>query len=155
MGASIGIALAGERTAAELLREADIAMYRAKWDGKNRYAVFETGMQDTIEERAELEMDLRDALERNEFFLAYQPTLALSDMSRHGRRGADPLEPSRRGASSRPTTSFRSPRKRAHHGDRHDGSCSKPAHRARRGERPDIRSAWRSTSRHASSTATS
>jgi EAL domain-containing protein (putative c-di-GMP-specific phosphodiesterase class I) len=84
VGASIGIALAGQSTAAELLREADIAMYRAKWDGKNRYAVFETGMRDTIEQRAELEMDLRDAVERDEFVLAYQPTLALSDMSTTG-----------------------------------------------------------------------
>jgi len=84
VGASIGIALAGQTTAAELLREADIAMYRAKWDGKNRYAVFEIGMQENIEQRAELEMDLRDALERSEFFLAYQPTLALSDMSTTG-----------------------------------------------------------------------
>jgi len=84
VGASIGIALAGQSTAAELLREADIAMYRAKWEGKDRYAVFETDMQDTIDQRAELEMDLRDALERHEFFLAYQPTLALSDMSTTG-----------------------------------------------------------------------
>jgi diguanylate cyclase (GGDEF)-like protein len=78
--ASIGIAI-GERTSAEeLLRDADIAMYRAKWDGRNRYAIFETGMQDTAQERMELEMDLREALEKREFFLAYQPTLDLSDM---------------------------------------------------------------------------
>jgi diguanylate cyclase (GGDEF)-like protein len=78
--ASIGIA-AGEHTSAEeLLRNADIAMYRAKWDGKNRYAVFETGMQDTIQNRMELEMDLREALENEEFLLAYQPTFDLSDM---------------------------------------------------------------------------
>jgi diguanylate cyclase (GGDEF)-like protein len=78
--ASIGIA-AGEHTSAEeLLRNADIAMYRAKWDGKNRYAVFETGMQDTIQNRMELEMDLREALENREFMLAYQPTFDLSDM---------------------------------------------------------------------------
>jgi diguanylate cyclase (GGDEF)-like protein len=82
--ASIGIALGGRSSAEELLREADIAMYRAKWDGKNRYAVFETGMQDVIEQRAQLEMDLRDAVDRNEFFLAYQPTFALSDMSTTG-----------------------------------------------------------------------
>jgi EAL domain-containing protein (putative c-di-GMP-specific phosphodiesterase class I) len=66
------------------LRDADIAMYRAKWDGKNRYAVFETGMQDTIQNRMELEMDLREALENDEFFLAYQPTIDLSDMSPTG-----------------------------------------------------------------------
>ncbi len=55
-------------------------MYRAKWDGKNRYAVFETGMQDTMQNRMELKMDLREALEKDEFFLAYQPTFDLSDM---------------------------------------------------------------------------
>jgi diguanylate cyclase (GGDEF)-like protein len=82
--ASIGIA-AGEPTSAEeLLRDADIAMYRAKWDGKNRYVVFETGMQDAVQNRMELEMDLREALENDEFFLAYQPTIDLSDMSPTG-----------------------------------------------------------------------
>jgi diguanylate cyclase (GGDEF)-like protein len=84
VNASIGIALGGRTSAEELLREADIAMYRAKWDGKNCYAVFEVAMQDSIEKRAELEMDLRHAVERNEFFLAYQPTIALSDMSTTG-----------------------------------------------------------------------
>ncbi len=82
--ASIGIAV-GERISAEdLLRDADIAMYRAKWDGKNRYVVFETGMQDTMQNRMELEMDLREALENEEFFLAYQPTIDLRDMSPTG-----------------------------------------------------------------------
>jgi EAL domain-containing protein (putative c-di-GMP-specific phosphodiesterase class I) len=42
--------------------------------------VFETGMQDTMQNRMELEMDLREALEKDEFFLAYQPTFDLSDM---------------------------------------------------------------------------
>jgi diguanylate cyclase (GGDEF)-like protein len=84
ISASIGIAIGGRTSAEELLREADIAMYRAKWDGRSRYAVFETGMQEIIQQRAELEMDLRDAVDRNEFFLAYQPTFALSDMSTTG-----------------------------------------------------------------------
>jgi predicted signal transduction protein with EAL and GGDEF domain len=79
--ASIGIA-AGQRTSAEeLLRDADIAMYQAKWDGKGRYAVFETAMQDTVQQRLALDMDLREALQNDEFFLAYQPTFALSDMT--------------------------------------------------------------------------
>jgi diguanylate cyclase (GGDEF)-like protein len=86
--ASIGIAIGsaiGEQTSAEeLLRNADIAMYRAKWDGKNRYSVFEIGMQETIQNRMELEMDLREALGKDEFFLAYQPTINLSDMSPTG-----------------------------------------------------------------------
>jgi diguanylate cyclase (GGDEF)-like protein len=82
--ASIGIAV-GERISAEdLLRDADIAMYRAKWDGKNRHVVFETGMQDSIQKRMELEMDLREALAGEEFFLAYQPTVNLTDMSPTG-----------------------------------------------------------------------
>jgi diguanylate cyclase (GGDEF)-like protein len=82
--ASIGIAAGDHTSAEELLRNADIAMYRAKWDGKNRHVVFETDMQDTIQNRMELEMDLREALENDEFFLAYQPTIDLSDMSPTG-----------------------------------------------------------------------
>jgi diguanylate cyclase (GGDEF)-like protein len=82
--ASIGIAMAEGGSAEELLRNADIAMYRAKWDGKNRYSVFEIGMQETVQNRMELEMDLREALANDEFFLAYQPTIDLSDMSPTG-----------------------------------------------------------------------
>jgi diguanylate cyclase (GGDEF)-like protein len=82
--ASIGIAAADRISAEELLRDADIAMYRAKWDGKHRYVVFEEGMQHAVQHRMELEMDLRDAVERDEFFLAYQPTVNLTDMSPTG-----------------------------------------------------------------------
>jgi EAL domain-containing protein (putative c-di-GMP-specific phosphodiesterase class I) len=78
--ASIGIAMGDRASAEELLRDADIAMYRAKWDGKNRYVVFESGMQDVVQSRMELEMDLRDAIENQEFFLVYQPTFDLKDM---------------------------------------------------------------------------
>ncbi len=82
--ASIGIA-AGYRTSAEeLLRDADIAMYSAKWEGRDSYVVFETSMQDTLQNRMELEMDLRDALENQQFVLAYQPTFNLSDMTPTG-----------------------------------------------------------------------
>jgi diguanylate cyclase (GGDEF)-like protein len=80
IGASIGIATGEGASAGDLLRDADIAMYRAKWDGRNQYAMYESGMQDVVQERMELEMDLRDALAREEFFLAYQPTLDLADM---------------------------------------------------------------------------
>jgi diguanylate cyclase (GGDEF)-like protein len=82
--ASIGIAIGGEISAEELLRNADIAMYRAKWDGKNRYSVFEIGMQETVQNRMEMDMDLREALDKDEFFLAYQPTIDLGDMSPTG-----------------------------------------------------------------------
>jgi diguanylate cyclase (GGDEF)-like protein len=82
--ASIGIAIGEQISAEELLRNADIAMYRAKWDGKNRYCVFEIGMQETVQNRMELEMDLREALGKDEFVLAYQPTIDLRDMSPSG-----------------------------------------------------------------------
>jgi diguanylate cyclase (GGDEF)-like protein len=82
--ASIGIAIGDRISAEELLRAADIAMYRAKWDGKQRYVVFESDMQDAVQTRVELEMDLREALEDEDFFLAYQPTIDLTDMSPTG-----------------------------------------------------------------------
>jgi len=82
--ASIGIAAGDHASAEELLRDADIAMYRAKWDGKNRHVVFETGMQGMVQNRMEMEMDLREALDKEEFFLVYQPTLDLQDMTPNG-----------------------------------------------------------------------
>jgi diguanylate cyclase (GGDEF)-like protein len=82
--ASIGIAIAiaiGARTTAEdFLRDADIAMHRAKWEGKSRHVVFESGMQDLVQSRMELEMDLRGALAHEEYFLVYQPTFDLRGM---------------------------------------------------------------------------
>jgi diguanylate cyclase (GGDEF)-like protein len=75
--ASIGIAL-GERTsAAELLSDADIALYEAKAAGKNRYMLFESSMQTAARDRLTLEMDLAEALEQHQLFLQYQPTFDL------------------------------------------------------------------------------
>ena len=82
--ASVGIAMGPRESAEELLRDADVAMYRAKWDGKNRYVVFESTMQDAVQSRMELEMDLREALQGEQFFLVYQPTFDLQDMSPTG-----------------------------------------------------------------------
>jgi diguanylate cyclase (GGDEF)-like protein len=84
VSASVGIAMGDRESADELLRDADIAMYRAKWDGKNRYVVFESAMQDAVQSRMELEMDLREAFERDQFFLVYQPTFDLQSMSPTG-----------------------------------------------------------------------
>jgi diguanylate cyclase (GGDEF)-like protein len=78
--ASIGIAGGDRECAEELLRDADVAMYQAKWDGRHRYVVFESGMHSAVQSRMELEMDLRVALERSEFFLVYQPTFNLKEM---------------------------------------------------------------------------
>ena len=82
--ASIGIAAGCRDSAEEMLRDADIAMYRAKWGGKSRYLVFETGMQAEVQTRMEVEMDLQSALEDGEFFLVYQPTFDLESMSPRG-----------------------------------------------------------------------
>ncbi len=84
MTASIGIASGDRESPGDLLRDADIAMYQAKWDGRHRYAVFESGMQTAVQTRMELEIDLRAALENEEFFLVYQPTFKLHDMSATG-----------------------------------------------------------------------
>ncbi|HSZ04609.1 MAG TPA: EAL domain-containing protein [Solirubrobacteraceae bacterium] len=81
VAASIGVAVGDRACADELLRDADIAMYQAKWDGRHRYVLFESGMQTAVQSRMELEMDLRAALESgDELFLVYQPTFSLSDM---------------------------------------------------------------------------
>jgi diguanylate cyclase (GGDEF)-like protein len=82
--ASVGIACGERASASELLRDADIAMYEAKWSGRDRYVVFQSGMADAVQSRMELEMDLRVALENDEFFLAFQPTFNLSDMTPSG-----------------------------------------------------------------------
>jgi diguanylate cyclase (GGDEF)-like protein len=77
LGASIGITIYPEDTnsAEEMMRNADMAMYRAKEGGRNRYQFFTVGMQEQVKERVELEQDLRQAIERNEFELHYQPIL--------------------------------------------------------------------------------
>ena len=82
--ASVGIATGWRSSPDELLRDADIAMYRAKWGGKNRYLVFESGMQDEVRSRMEMEMALQSALGDGEFFLVYQPTFDLESMSPTG-----------------------------------------------------------------------
>jgi diguanylate cyclase (GGDEF)-like protein len=84
VSASIGIASGDRAEAGDLLRDADIAMYRAKLAGRNQYVLFESPMADAVQSRMELEMDLRVALENDEFFLAFQPTFALGDMSPTG-----------------------------------------------------------------------
>jgi diguanylate cyclase (GGDEF)-like protein len=82
--ASVGIATGQRASAEDLLRDADIAMYRAKWGGKSRYLLFESGMQDEVQSRMELEMDLQGALDKHEFFLVYQPTFDLERMAPTG-----------------------------------------------------------------------
>ncbi|MFL5891638.1 MAG: putative bifunctional diguanylate cyclase/phosphodiesterase [Solirubrobacterales bacterium] len=78
VSASIGIA-AGAGDAETLLRDADLAMYRAKARGKGRYAVYEPSMHTAIVERLELEVDLKRGIEREELAVAYQPVFSLRD----------------------------------------------------------------------------
>jgi EAL domain-containing protein (putative c-di-GMP-specific phosphodiesterase class I) len=75
--ASIGIAYGANIPAGDLLRDADIALYEAKSAGRDQYVTFKREMQAAVEDRLTLELDLRAASERGEFFLMYQPIFDL------------------------------------------------------------------------------
>lgn len=77
--ASIGIALGeSHRSPEELLRDADIALYRAKERGRGGYEVFDPAMHARAVERLKMETDLRKALSSGEFLLNYQPIALLA-----------------------------------------------------------------------------
>jgi diguanylate cyclase (GGDEF)-like protein len=78
--ASMGIALGrgGRATPDELMREAEIAMVRAKGDTANRHFLFEPSMSDQTLERLDLENDLRLGIAREELRLQYQPIVELA-----------------------------------------------------------------------------
>ncbi|HUP61313.1 MAG TPA: EAL domain-containing protein [Thermoanaerobaculia bacterium] len=80
--ASIGIAVSAPHyvRADELLRDADIAMYRAKAMGRAGHEVFHPGMHTTAVAQLQLESDLRRALDRGEIVLHYQPIVSLIDL---------------------------------------------------------------------------
>ena len=100
IGTSIGVALfrGEEITADQLLRNADTALYRAKEDGRNNVRFFEPAMDIRHQERSLLEQDLREAVQRRSFSLAYQPICAAATREifafeallrwRHPQRGA-------------------------------------------------------------------
>ena len=73
--ASIGITFSsiGYETPGDVLRDADIAMYRAKAGGRARYAVFDASLRAQIADQLHLERDLRRAIDGDQLFLAYQP----------------------------------------------------------------------------------
>ena len=77
--ASLGIALSatGYSRPEDVLRDADMAMYRAKRQGRSRYEVFDPSMRDRARSRLTLETSLRHAVERDEFRLVYQPIVDL------------------------------------------------------------------------------
>jgi len=78
-GVSIGLATSGEcaKSGVELLRAADMAMYRAKATGKGRFEVFTPGHYVAHHERDRLRADLHEALDANQFVLLYQPIVGL------------------------------------------------------------------------------
>jgi diguanylate cyclase (GGDEF)-like protein len=80
VGASVGIAIAPNDglNPEQLLRVADLALYRAKREGRNAYRFFEAEMDARVRRRRALELDLRGALSREEFTLHYQPILDLA-----------------------------------------------------------------------------
>jgi diguanylate cyclase (GGDEF)-like protein/PAS domain S-box-containing protein len=78
IGASIGIALTSPNITADiLLKNADMALYRAKADGRGTFCFFREEMAHTVEARRVLELDLRHALAHEEFELYYQPLVNL------------------------------------------------------------------------------
>ncbi|WP_370945324.1 EAL domain-containing protein [Amycolatopsis sp. cg5] len=78
--ASIGIVIADScdgRTAEDLLRDADVAMYQAKTLGRGRYEFFDVELRERMQRRLRLEQDLRDALPNEQLWTAYQPVVDL------------------------------------------------------------------------------
>jgi diguanylate cyclase (GGDEF)-like protein len=99
--ASIGVALGQYATPDALLRDADLALYSAKAAGKDRFALYETGMHTDLEGRIQLQADLSVAVQEEQLFLLYQPIFDLPGRElvgaealirwRHPRRGV--IEP--------------------------------------------------------------
>ncbi len=106
VSASIGITLFPDdgQESAQLFRNADLAMYRAKEAGRNTFQFFEPAMTEAAQTRRALEADFRHALEcKNEFTLFLQPIVDLRNhrvygfeaLSRWRRRGEEPVPPDR------------------------------------------------------------
>jgi diguanylate cyclase (GGDEF)-like protein len=84
--ASIGIAMSETNYESEedILRDADLAMYRAKAGGKARYEIFDTRMHSEAMNLLQLEADLRQAINRDELSVNYQPIVSLGDKRVNG-----------------------------------------------------------------------
>ncbi len=74
---SVGIATGRPASAEDLMQDADLALFKAKAVGKNGYVKFESAMQTAAQDRIRLEVDLLGALDKDQFFLVYQPMLDL------------------------------------------------------------------------------
>lgn len=81
LGASLGITVFPDdaRSASQLIKNGDIAMYQAKLAGKNCYRFYSRALDDAMADRVQLEHDLRSALDREELTLYYQPVVSTDD----------------------------------------------------------------------------
>jgi len=102
VAASIGIALADPDAAPpDVMRDADVAMYRAKAEGKGRHAVFDARMHELVMRRLDLETDLRHAIEADRIEVAYQPLVQIATgrivgyeaLARWHGPGGEPIDP--------------------------------------------------------------
>ncbi len=102
VAASIGIALADPDAAPpDVMRDADVAMYRAKAEGKGRHAVFDARMHELVMRRLDLETDLRHAIEADRIDVAYQPLVQIATgrivgyeaLARWDGPGGEPIDP--------------------------------------------------------------
>ena len=77
IGVSVGIALSPEhgRNAEELHRNSDLALYLAKAEGKGQYRFFDDGLNDKVQRRRLMELDLREAIETGALDVFYQPVV--------------------------------------------------------------------------------
>jgi diguanylate cyclase (GGDEF)-like protein len=106
IGASIGIAIIDRKSdgeAADVMRYADMALYRAKNEGRNRACIYDAAMDADLSERKQLERDLRDAISTDQLRLVYQPIvngsgdtiLAVEALSRWSHPTRGDIEPAR------------------------------------------------------------
>jgi diguanylate cyclase (GGDEF)-like protein/PAS domain S-box-containing protein len=84
ISASIGIAVGDRPSAEDLLRDADIALYRAKGGGRDQTVLFERSMQSAAKERLALKSELESALDNDEFSLLYHPIFDLQHIEIQG-----------------------------------------------------------------------
>jgi diguanylate cyclase (GGDEF)-like protein/PAS domain S-box-containing protein len=82
IGVSVGIAVSDydDRSADDLVRDADLALYAAKGAGKGTFRFFEPGMHSAAKDRQALEADLREALEQGQLSVFYQPSVELASL---------------------------------------------------------------------------
>ena len=152
VGASVGIALSPHdgTEPEQLLKNADIALYRAKSEGRGTYRFFEKGMDVRMQARRALEMDFRKALVEGEFELHYQPIQELAKAMRFAGSRHSCAGTTHSAERCRPRRSSRWPRRRASLCRSASGCCARPARKRPNGP---VISRSRSTFRRSSSRA--